>query len=285
MVLCCSHLMPNPMRLNSMYELSNEQRLKFTIVLMEYLNAGDWKGLFTETGCEEFAQQHTQFYEDVSWENETLEQDCTDAVEFILKKDSGNLKVIWDLPGVQIILSRKDEDLHREIEALIESGSGYASYDVDSVAGDIFDMSLDTSSLNTSSLNTNPVVLDAEQNPYKALDEAESLLDSQGSASAYDLMHAALDSFLSQLCTEKGISFDKSDSNLILLSKLNDFIKTKAGSELNDKTLSMLRIASVSLDTINDLKNQHSSSLSVVDTKFAINLARSVMSYVDEQAG
>ncbi|MEH6458115.1 MAG: hypothetical protein V7749_17430, partial [Cocleimonas sp.] len=76
-----------------MNHLSDELRTKFSTVLMEYLNAGDWKALFTQTGCEEFAQQNTQFYEDVSWENETLEQDCADALEFILQKDSKNLKV------------------------------------------------------------------------------------------------------------------------------------------------------------------------------------------------
>ena len=103
-----------------MYELSEKQQSTLSTVLMEYLNAGDWKALFAKTDCEAFAQEHTQFYEDVSWEEENLEQDCTDALNFILTKDSANLKVIWELPGVQTMTKRKDEHLEAEIQALID---------------------------------------------------------------------------------------------------------------------------------------------------------------------
>ncbi len=103
-----------------MYELNKNQQSTLSTVLMEYLNAGDWKGLFAETDCEEFAQEHTQFYKDVSWEEENLEQDCTDALNFILAKDSANLKVIWELPGVQTMTKRKDENLETDIQALID---------------------------------------------------------------------------------------------------------------------------------------------------------------------
>lgn len=132
-----------------MNHLSDELRTNFSTVLMEYLNAGDWKALFTQTGCEEFAQQNTQFYEDVSWENETLEQDCADALEFILQKDSKNLKVIWELPGVQTMTSRKDEALREEIKAVVENASlvedaAIIDYDDNLVATD-----------NSNSLSTN----------------------------------------------------------------------------------------------------------------------------------
>lgn len=104
-----------------MYELNHEQQAKLSNVLMEYLNANDWKGLFAATDCEEFAQQHTQFYEEVSWEDENLEQDCAEALDFILTKAPANLKVIWEIPGVQTMTSRKDEALEAEIQALIVS--------------------------------------------------------------------------------------------------------------------------------------------------------------------
>ena len=277
------------MRLNSMYELSNEQRLKFTIVLMEYLNAGDWKTLFIETDCEEFAQQHTQFYEDVSWENETLEQDCIDAVEFIFNKDSANLRAIWEVPGVKTITSRQDEALHNEIEALIEGGDAVDDV-IDSAENNLtgnvvndLDMSL-----NISNLNVNPVVFDVAKNLYKALDEADLLLNTESGTNAFDLMYAALDSYLQQTCTSKGIPFDTSDEITVLMAKVNVYIKGKADSPLNVKTLSLLRTANSLLTTINDLKNYDSSSefndyeLTDVDAKFAINLSRLLITYVDE---
>lgn len=111
------------MRINSMYELSKEQQLALTIVLMEYLNASDWKELFLQTGCEAFAQEHTHFYEDVGWIDGDLEKDCAEALNYILNKDSANLKVIWRLPGVQTMTKRKDERLALEIQALIDNES------------------------------------------------------------------------------------------------------------------------------------------------------------------
>ncbi len=257
-----------------MYDLSNEQRLKLTIVLMEYLNAGDWKGLFELTGCEEFAQQHTQFYEDVSWENETLEQDCTEALEFILTKDSGNLKVIWGLGGVQTILSRKDADLHREIEVLIEDAEVVANPDI--------------SNTNSNVSNTIPDVFETKQSAYNALEDAETLLETEGATIACNLMHAALHGFLKQVCTNKSIDFDTCDAITVLLLKVNDYIKGQADTAPNEKTLSMLRAAASMVDTINDLRTHHSQShqneksLTETDAKFAINLARSIMSYIDE---
>lgn len=260
------------MRLNSMYELSKEQRLKLSIILMEYLNAGNWKGLFELTDCEAFAQQHTQFYEDDIWENETLEQDCIDAVEYILTKDSGNLKIIWEVDGVAAITSRKDADLHREIETLLE------------VADDVVanpDLSV-----------TNPYVFDTRQSVYNALEDAQTLANAQGAASAYDLMHAALQGFFRQVCTRKGISFDTYDGITVLHAKVNDYIKGQAATGINDKlrndkTLSMLRAAALMVDTISDLiaskpnKYVHTEA----DVKFAINLSRSVMRYIDDLTG
>ncbi len=61
------------------------------------------------------------FYEDVSWESQTLEKDSAEALAFILNKDSTHLKVIWKLPGVKTMTKRKDENLHAEIETLIEN--------------------------------------------------------------------------------------------------------------------------------------------------------------------
>ena len=260
-----------------MYDLSHEQKQKLTTVLMEYLNATDWKGLFELTGCEEFAQQHTQFYNDDSWEDENLGQDCIDVIEFILTEDRANLKIIWELPGAQTMISRKDEDLHREIEVLIEVEK--FSEVAPNLSGSISSVSIET-----------PEIFDTKESAYTALDHAENLLTTQGASSAYDLMHLALKSFLIQICISKSIAYIESDSITVLLSKINDYIKGQADIR-NSKTLSMLRISDSNVNTINDLRNRHSTNdanedlLTTADTKFAVCLARSVMTYIDELVG
>jgi len=103
-----------------MYDLNKQQQTKLSTVLMEYLNGNDWKGLFVETACEGFFKQNPSFYEDLNWEEESVEKNCADALNFILTKDKANLKIIWKIPGVQTMISRKDEVLHAEIKALIE---------------------------------------------------------------------------------------------------------------------------------------------------------------------
>ena len=248
-----------------MYELSKEQRLKLSTILMEYLNAGNWKGLFELTDSEAFAQQHTQFYEDDIWENETLEQDSIDAVEYILTKDSGNLKIIWELDGVAAITSRKDTDLHSDIEAFLETFT----------VGD-----------------TNTYAFDTHQSIYNALEEAEALVNTQGAGSAYELVHAALQGFLQQTCSSNSIPFDANDAIPVLHAKVIDYIKGQAYSGLqeksrNDKTLSMLRVAAALTNTLNDLSaSKHNENvLTEADAKFAINLSRSVMRYIDDLTG
>ena len=253
-----------------MYELSKEQRLKISIILMEYLNAGNWKRLFELTDSEAFAQQHTQFYEDDIWENETLEQDSIDAVEYILKKDSGNLKIIWEVDGVAAITSRKDADLHRDIEAFLET--------------------VDVGDANT-------YVFDTHQSIFHALEDTEALVNTQGAASACELVHAALQGFLQQTCSSNSILFDANDAIPVLHAKVNDYIKGQADSGLkdtsrndktrNDKTLSMLRVAAALIDTINDLSapKLNENVLTVADAKFAINLSRSVMRYIHDLTG
>jgi len=104
-----------------MYELNAAQQAKLSTVLMEYLNANDWKSLFAATDCEKFAEQNPNFYEDLSWEEENIEANCAKALDFILNKDSSNLRIIWELPGVETMTGRKDQNLKTEIQSLINN--------------------------------------------------------------------------------------------------------------------------------------------------------------------
>jgi len=243
-----------------MNELNAKQRIKLAVVLMDCLNSGDWNELFALADCTEFSRYRPRFYQDVNYRNETLKQGCIEAIEYILDQDSGNIKEIWEISCVQSALRRQEQDLYNFIEAAVKGIEVVASPDVS---------------------HTNQTV-------YKALEDAEVLLNTQGATSAYDRMHTALHGFLKQVCTNKGIVFDDDDAITALLPKINTYIKQQPDIGRNDKVFAMLRSANSMLDTINYLRNHHSMShpnehlLIESDAKFSINLARSIMSYIDD---
>ncbi|WP_299871486.1 hypothetical protein [uncultured Cocleimonas sp.] len=260
------------------YQLTKQQQKILSVVLMEYLNMGDWKGLFKKTDSEAFAKQQTQFYDDDSWDTgsieDTLEKDCAEAVAFILNKDSRHLKVIWEMPGVKTMSLRKDENFHAEIEAIIE---------------DALDQSTDNKIIATSDKDNNSNLPDENQNPYETLDAAQELLDSNNTTQSMRLMHAALKNFLQQTCKNLEITTDDKDSVSILQAKVNEHLKQKNSASqksinLNDSSLSILRTSTLLIETIDDLSYQNTNEKHVnnSDVKYAINITRSVMIYIDE---
>ncbi len=96
-----------------------------------------------------------------------MKQGCIQAVSYILDKNNVNLRDIWELDGVQVYLKNKNEDLHNYIE----------------------------STVNGAKVVPTPNVEYSSQSLYKALEEAEFLLNSKGATSAYDRMHTALHGF------------------------------------------------------------------------------------------
>jgi hypothetical protein len=243
-----------------MNELSNKQKVYLAKILMDVLNGGDWKELFTLTDCDDCPQNGSQFYRDIKWDNDGLKQECIYAVEYILDEDPENIKDIWELDGVQRTLKTKNVDLFNEIESIVNGVVLVAS----------------------------PKVNNTNESVFKALEDAEVLLISQGASSAYDRMHTALHGSLRQICTNNNISFVSSDAITALLPKVSDFIKKQPDDGRNQKVFAMLRSANSMLDTINHLRNHHSMShpnehlIKESDAKFAINLARSIMTYIDE---
>ena len=243
-----------------MDELKNKEKINLSKVLMNTLNSGDWKELFAITECDYCPQNSGQFYKDVHWNNDGLKQGCINAVEFILEADPVNIKEIWELEGVQSALKRNRPELYNVIESIVDGVVLVASPDVN---------------------NTNDSV-------FKALEDAEVLLTTQGASSAYDRMHTALHGFLRQICDNNNISFVNGDAITALIPKISNYIKEQPDDGRNSKVFAMLRSAGSMLDTINYLRNHHSMShpnehlLKESDAKFAINLARSIMTYIDE---
>ena len=243
-----------------MNELDNKQIIHLAKVLMDKLNTGDWKELFALTDCDSYTQFNTKFYQDINWNNDSLKQGCIQAIEYILDQEPSNIKEIWELDGVKLALKKSQPELHDVIESIVNGVVLVAS----------------------------PNVTNINESIYKALEDAEVLITAQGATSAYDRMHTALHGFLRQVCTNNNISFISSDAITALLPKINNFIKLLPDEGRNDKVFAMLRSANSMLDTINHLRNHHSMShpsdnlLNESDAKFAINLARSIMTYIDD---
>ena len=268
------------LNLNPSLDLTNEQQKILSIVLMEYLNMGDWKGLFEKTDCEAFAKQQTQFYDDDNWDTgsieDTLEKDCAEAVAFILNNDSRQLKVIWEMPGVKTMSLRKDENFHAEIEAIIE---------------DVLEKSTEKQTAETpdKDTDTSANLPDENQNPYETLKDAQRLLDSNNTTQSMRLIHAALRNFLQQICKKLEITTDDNDSISILQAKVNEHLKQQNSISqkivnLNDSSLSMLRTTTLLTETIDDLsyQNKNENHVNNSEVKYAINITRSVMIYIDE---
>ena len=245
-----------------MAELDCKQKVKLAIVLMDILNTGDWQELFTMTDSEEFLEYHSSFMKNVNWHNEGLKQGCILAVNHVLEKDDAYIKEIWGLSDVQYYLKRKEPELHRVIESIVNGEELRAV--------------------------SKPDLENTNESVYEALEDAEVLIRERSASNGYDRMHTALHSFLRQACTNNSIDYNKTDAITALLPKINTHLKTLPDDGRNEKVFIMLRSANSMLDNINYLRNHHSLShpnedlLSEGDARFAINLARSIMTYVDD---
>lgn len=242
--------------------LDSKSKVKLAKILCENLNEGDWTELFVMCNCEDVPEGIHNFWKHVHWHNVEVKGVCIDAVNQILERDAGNISDIWNLDGVQRHIKIKDEDLYYEIESIIKGDSQK------NVAA-------------SPMKNTN-------ENIYKALADAEILIKQQGPQHAYDRMHTALHGTLKQICLNYNIATKSDETIQGLLSLINNHLKTTQDSERNNNVFYMLRSAISILKTINELRNHNSLAhpgavlLNEADAKFAINLVRSIMSYVDD---
>lgn len=244
-----------------MTKLNKAQKLELAKNLMNCLNEGDWKELSILTNLESSFNWNA-LYRDVKWGNESLKHGCISAVDLILDNDATNIVQIWNLDGVQNSLKRKNLELYNFIESII----------------------------NKQELKTveSPTLANASKNVYEALAQAEHLIATIGATSAYDRTHTALHGFLQTVCDKNHITYAPLDSITALLPKVNNLIKSKVNDDgRNEKVFAMLRSANAILDNINYLRNNNSMShpteelLNEDDARFAINLTRSIMSYID----
>lgn len=242
-------------------EIDKKQRIELAKFLMNNLDSGDWKELATLTDLED-SFNWQKLYQDVQWGNDTLKERCISAVNHILDSAVENIRCIWGLDNVQSSMKRKTPELFKSLEAIINEEE--------------------------LRIVESPSLVNASKNVFKALSDAELLIDEVGAAHAYDRVHTALHGFLQTVCQKNNIIYKPLDSITALLPKINEFIKLKVTDDgRNEKVFAMLRSANAILSNINELRNSNSMShptaqlLNDNDARFAINLARSIMTYID----
>jgi hypothetical protein len=245
-----------------MQEVSGRQRVSIAKVLMEQFSTGDWSELFQLTDADDFTNSNSRFFQDVHWQNEGLKQGCINAVNYILDSNPDYLKDIIEFEGVSNCLERKFNSDFKVIESILNDDEG--------------------------KIVQNPDLSNSNESVFHALADAETLITERGAPNAYDRMHTALHSFLREVCDNNSISYGSGDAITALLPKVNSYIKSQPDDDgRNDKVYQMLRSTNAILDSLNYLRNHHSLShpteelLNEADALYAINIARSIMTYVD----
>ncbi|EPN3328666.1 abortive infection family protein, partial [Escherichia coli] len=106
---------------------------------------------------------------------------------------------------------------------------------------------------------------------------------------AYDRVHTALHASLRQMCANHGIATNSTNNNVPgLLSLITAHLKALPDDGRNEDVFKMLKSSAAILHGINNLRNNYSMAhptetlLNEADARFAINLVRSIMTYVDE---
>jgi len=246
-----------------MREIENIEIIAIAKVLMGSLDTGDWSELMMITGCDDYYEQNSQFQRDIHWTNPGLKQGCINAVKHMLDSDVNNIIKIINFERTSLLLENQHE---KEYNTIISK--------ISTISGKIV--------LNQPTKVTSETI-------YQALDDAQLLIDNNKPENAYDRVHTALHGFLKKICEDQKIHHSSSDNITALLPKISNHLKVHSSFELdrNKKIVEMLRSLNSVLDSINYLRNHNSLShpneklLNKNDALFAINIARSITSYID----
>lgn len=238
-------------------------QIELAKILADSFSEGDWQELFIVTDCEDIASGYHDFYRHVRWQNTELKGIAITALNETLNRAPGNLAEIWKLDRVEHLVKRKSSDLHDQIEAIVKQ-SGQRNV-------------------------TAMPVKNVNENIYQALEDAAVLLENTGPQRAYDRVHTALHASLRQICVNHAIAVDSTNDNVPgLLGRITAHLQGMPDDGRNADIFKMLRSAASILNSINYLRNHNSMAhptemlLNDADSRFAINLVRSIMAYIDE---
>nr|WP_241391446.1 abortive infection family protein [Serratia proteamaculans]ULG18681.1 abortive infection protein [Serratia proteamaculans] len=243
--------------------LDKVSQIKLAKILAVRFNGGDWQELFAVTNCEDVPERLNKFYQHVQWGNDELKGVAISAIETTLTRDTDNLSKIWALDNVQRYINNSDTDLFNEIKDIVNQNG-------------------------QRNVSAAPVK-NVNENIYQALEDAEVLLQNNGPQRAYDRVHTALHASLRQMCANHGIPSNSTNNNVPgLLSLITAHLKALPDDGRNEDVFKMLKSSAAILHGINNLRNNFSMAhptetlLNEADARFAINLVRSIMTYVDE---
>lgn len=243
--------------------LDKIKQIKLSKFLAEYFSESDWQELFAVTDCEDVPDGIYNFYRHVRWNNPELKGAAMTATQETLIRKPENLSLIWELDRVQQLLQRELPDLYDEIEALVNQKG----------------------QRNVSASPAKNVNI----NIYQAIADAETLLENNGPQYAYDRIHTALHASLRQACVNHNIAVHSTKDNVPgLISVISDHLNALPDNGRNADVFRMIRSAKAILHEINNLRNNNSMAhpteklLNEADARFAINLVRSIMTYIDE---
>lgn len=243
--------------------LNKVSQINLAKILADKFSEGDWKELFAVTDCEDVPEGLNQFYRHVRWNNTELKGVAIAAIETTLARDAGNLSEIWALDNVQRYISNADNDLFKEIKDIVDQNG-------------------------QRNVSAAPVK-NVNENIYQALEDAEVLLQKNGPHRAYDRVHTALHASLRQMCANHRIATNTTNDNVPgLLALITAHLKALPDDGRNEDVFKMLRSSGSILHGINNLRNNSSMAhptetlLNEADARFAINLVRSIMTYIDE---
>lgn len=243
--------------------LNKRMQIELAKILADNFSEGDWQELFIVTDCEDIPSGYHDFYRHVRWKNIELKGIAITALNETLNRAPGNLAEIWKLDRVEHLVKSKSINLSDEIEAVVNQ-SGQR---------------------NVSAMP----VKNVNENIYQALEDAAVLLENTGPQRAYDRVHTALHASLRQICVNHAIAVDSTNDNVPgLLGRITAHLQGMPDDGRNGDILKMLRSAGSILNSINYLRNHNSMAhptemlLNGADARFAINLVRSIMAYIDE---
>jgi hypothetical protein len=132
----------------------------------------------------------------------------------------------------------------------------------------------------------------ASQAVIRALDDAESLLRTQGAPSAVDRLHTALHGYLRNLCAAAGIPYGEMDTAQRLLKLLaTQHPDLKDDEDVGQFVSGILGPLVTAVDRINDARNTKSGAhpnediLQDAEATLVVNVVRTLLRYLDSRLG
>lgn len=240
-----------------MYELDKVQRIELAKILMNVLERGDWTELLTLTDSEIYLNINKYFLQDVQWKNEGLKQGCITAVNYMLDKNSANLKTIWEFDYVQSSLKKRNLKLFNLLQDKLD---GIPNIEI-------------------------VIPKNATQTMLEALKDAEVLLQENGAEKAIDRIHTSFHDYLKTICDNNQISYTQDDAINKLHKNITIHLENK--NIINNRVGSIFKSIGQVIISFNELRNHNSlvhpniDLLSDADATYVINITQSTVKYLD----